>query len=650
MSLKQASSGARCSLIALLVACFLLGGQGLAQQPNILWITAEDLSPSLGCYGDPDADTPYLDALAGRSTIFTNAFATSSVCSTARNCLITGCYPTSLGTMHMRSAFPLPPGVVGFPKLLREAGYYTSNNVKTDYNIRDPGPFIEACWNESSSQAHWRKRPNKQQPFFAVFNLMESHQSRSMVWPREKFEQEIQSQLPKKRVHSPESVRLPSFYVDTPIVRREWARYHDCVSVMDLQVGKILEQLKEDGLAENTIVFFFGDHGAGMPRHKRALLDSGIHVPLLVHVPESLRKANSTFSVGKSDRLVSFVDFAPTTLELCGVEYPKHMEGLPFAENEQRERKYAFAHRDRVDEARDLSRAIRGKRFLYIRNYMPHLGYNQPTAWPDQGELRAEFYRAAGDGSSRPKNLSDAQWQFLAPRRPREELYDCEADPENVKNLASSRSHQRTLRELRAALLENIEATRDRGFVPESLLMRSAEISEEELDHLALAYSQAADSTFAGKSIILSNQSFTGSQVLFPSDYYWAAIASISYPRLPNLTKSSLSSRMDPELLCVGVAAAHSLAAHGDSGALKVLGEFLLDEDLNVVLHAMRAIELLGDKAKSLRPQVAAAAKKYQSMLPTQTTATFEVTPKQDLAMFIGFSAGAFLERTTGNK
>ena len=645
MPLKQSSFDSRCSLLALLLASFILDSQALAQQPNILWITAEDLSPSLGCYGDPDADTPHLDALAERSTVFTKAFATSSVCSTARNCLITGCYPTSLGTMHMRSAFPLPPGVVGFPKLLREAGYYTSNNVKTDYNIRDPGPFIEACWNECSSQAHWRNRPNNQQPFFAVFNLMESHQSRSMVWPREKFEQEIQSQLPKERVHSPEPVRLPSFYVDTPIVRREWARYHDCVSVMDLQVGKILKQLEEDGLADNTIVFFFGDHGAGMPRHKRALLDSGIHVPLLVHVPESLRKSNSTFSVGKSDRLVSFVDFAPTTLELCGVESPKHLQGLSFSSSEQRERKYAFAHRDRVDEARDLSRAIRDKRFLYIRNYMPHLGYNQPTAWPDQGELRKEFYKASIDSRTRPDNLSPAQWHFLASKRPREELYDCVADPENIHNLASDPNYRKKLRELQLRLSELQKDTQDCGFMPETLLMRNSNMPAVHVQLLARQYAAQANLAWEAKSDIALRKLIYQPDRL-DAALYWAAVTSNGRPRLSHETKFALAECMNSGEPWTRIAAAHSLAVHGDTKAVPVLAEFLQDQDLNLVLQAMRAIELLGDKAESLRPQVAAAAKKYQSMLPTQTTATFKVTPKQDLAMFIGFAAGAFLDRT----
>ncbi|MEC8553759.1 MAG: sulfatase-like hydrolase/transferase [Planctomycetota bacterium] len=645
MPLKQASFKSWCSFLALFVAVLLSCSKASAQLPNILWITAEDLSPSLGCYGDPDADTPYLDALASRSTVFTNAFATSSVCSTARNCLITGCYPTSLGTMHMRSAYPIPKRIVGFPKLLRDAGYYTSNNVKTDYNIRDPGPFIEACWNENSSQAHWRNRPNKQMPFFAVFNLMESHQSRSMVWISEKFEQEIRSQLPVERCHSPASVRLPSFYVDTPVVRREWARYHDCVSVMDLQVGRILKQLKEDGLADNTIVFFFGDHGAGMPRHKRALLDSGTHVPLIVHVPESIRKSNSTFSIAKSDRLVSFVDLAPTTLELCGVESPKHMQGLKFSSSEQRERKYAFAHRDRVDEARDLSRAIRDKRFLYIRNYMPHLGYNQPTAWPDQGALRKEFYKASIDSRTQPHNLSPAQWHFLAPQRPREELYDCVADPENTHNLASDPVYRKKLRELQLRLSEHQRDTQDCGFMPETLLMRNSNKSPVHVQLLARQYAAHANLAWEAKSdIALRNLIYEPDRL--DAALYWAAVTSIGRPRLSRETKSALAECMNSGEAWTRIAAAHSLATHGFNKAVPVLGEFLQDQDLNVVLQAMRSIELLGDKAKSLRPRVEFTAKKFQSMLPTQTTATFEVSPEQDLAMFIGFAAGAFLDRT----
>ena len=274
-------------LFSLLMVCGVLQAVEQTERPNILWITAEDMSPVLGCYGDKFAITPNIDQLAKESVRYTKAFASAPVCSPSRSCLITGCYPTSLSTQQMRSGFAIPKSMRGFPALLRQRGYYTTNNVKTDYNTGNYAEIIKSSWNESSATAHWRQRGDKAQPFFSVFNLMTSHQSRSMVWPYARFKEEVQSTLSPGDIHDPNKVPLPPYYPDTPLVRRELARFYDCVTAMDLQVGAILKQLQEDGLAENTIVFFYSDHGSGMPRHKRALLDSGMHVPLLIRFPKN---------------------------------------------------------------------------------------------------------------------------------------------------------------------------------------------------------------------------------------------------------------------------------------------------------------------------------------------------------------------------
>ena len=248
-------------------------------RPNVLWITAEDMSPVLGCYGHPDAITPNLDKFSKQSVRFTHAFASAPVCSPSRSCLIQGSYPTSLGTQQMRSGFPLPAPMKGFPALLRKSGYFTTNNVKTDYNSGNYRDIIASSWNQSSAEAHWHLNPESKKPFFSVFNLMTSHQSRTMVWPYDRFEKEIQSKLSENEIHHPNKINLPPYYPDTPVIRKTVARFHDCVTVMDKEVGEILRQLDEDGMSENTIVFFYSDHGSGMPRHKRALLDlSLIHI------------------------------------------------------------------------------------------------------------------------------------------------------------------------------------------------------------------------------------------------------------------------------------------------------------------------------------------------------------------------------------
>ena len=444
---------------------FLLSSLALySNRPNIIWITAEDMSPTLGAYGHPDAVTPNIDALAKESVLYSHAFASAPVCSPSRSCLIQGCYPPTLSTQQMRSGFPVPAYMRGFPALLRKAGYYTSNNVKTDYNSGNYQDIITSSWNENSADAHWRNRDNKKKPFFSVFNLMTSHQSRSMVWPYERFQNEIQSKLSDDEIHDPSKITLPPYYPDTPIVRKTVARFHDCVTAMDKEVGNLLAQLEKDGLAEDTIVFFFSDHGSGMPRHKRALLDSGMHVPLLIRFPEKWKKFAPGKPGSKTGRMVAFVDFAPTVLNLAETEIPSHMQGNPFlGANNDKKRKYIFGHRDRVDEVRDLARSVRDHHFLYIRNYMPHLGYNQPTAWPDKGEIRHEFYRLAKE-----KKMTPEQWHFAGPYRPVEELYDCLNDPRNLKNLAKSKKHKNILGRLRSEHIQHITDTVDLGFLPES--------------------------------------------------------------------------------------------------------------------------------------------------------------------------------------
>ena len=320
------------------------------ERPNIMWIVAEDMSPTLGCYGDKDAVTPNLDGFAKESIRYTHAFAAYPVCSPSRSCLITGMYPTTTGTGQMRSAFLLPKGTRGFPEYLRDAGFYTTNNVKTDYNSADAGRLVEDCWDESSPKAHWRGK-KEGQSFFSVFNIMTSHQSRSMVWPYEVFQKEVQSKLSPGEIHDPEKVRIPPYYPDTPLVRREVARYHDCVTAMDKTVGKILGELENDGLAEDTIVFFYSDHGSGMPRHKRVLTDSGMRVPLLIRVPKKWRHLvpKAPDAGETTDRLVSFVDFAPTVLDLAGLEVPKVMSKSRVI-GKGKKREWVYGARDRVDE------------------------------------------------------------------------------------------------------------------------------------------------------------------------------------------------------------------------------------------------------------------------------------------------------------
>ena len=622
-----------------MVACGLLQA---AEKPNILWITAEDMSPVLGCYGDKFAVTPNIDKLAKESVRYTKAFASAPVCSPSRSCLITGCYPTSLSTQQMRSGFAIPKSMRGFPALLREQGFYTSNNVKTDYNTGNYADIIKASWKESSAAAHWRKRPDKAKPFFSVFNLMTSHQSRSMVWPYARFKEEVQSTLSASAIHDPKKVPVPPYYPDTPLIRRELARFYDCVTAMDIQVGAILKQLEEDGLAGNTIVFFYSDHGSGMPRHKRALLDSGMHVPLIIRFPKKWQHLAPSKPGTTTSRLVSFVDYAPTVLNLLGQPIPEAMQGEPFlGPNNAKPRRYVYGHRDRVDEVRDLSRSVRDERYLYIRNYMPHLGYNQPTAWPDSGEIRHEFYRMTNK-----EKMTAAQWHFAGPTRPVEELYDCQADPQNLKNLAGSEAHQKILKRLRKAHRKHITQTVDLGFLPESEAWEMFsnktgwELGQGGQVKMAPIHKAAAQVGMADESVLTKNLRSKNANVR-----YWGALGLAHHKALQIETKQLLRNALNDPSPAVRIEAASTLARAGDpKPAIRALIKDLAHENLIIVTHAARTIELLGETALAAKAPMTAALKRAETIRPPDTPATVVLPGDKDLAMFVAFSCRAFLD------
>ena len=625
-----------------LVILSLLTVARAEERPSILWITAEDMSATLGCYGDTYAHTPNLDAFARQSVRYTHAFATAPVCSPSRACLITGCYAPSLGTQQMRSAFPIPNSMKGFPALLKKQGYYTSNNVKTDYNNANWQDIIQHSWNESSGTAHFNKRGGDGR-FFSIFNLMTSHQSRSMVWPYERFVSEVQSRLSPGEIHDPKKAPLPPYYVDTPVVRKTVARFYDCVTAMDKEVGAILKQLEQDGQAENTIVFFYSDHGSGMPRHKRALLDSGMHVPLMIRFPARWQHLAPGKPGTTIDRLVSFVDFGPTVLSLTGIPLPKDMQGVPFLGNQEgKPRNIVYGHRDRVDEVRDLARSVRDRQFLYIRNYMPHLGYNQHTGWPDLGEIRHEFYRQTDQ-----ENMTLAQWQFAGPTRPLEELYDCETDPLNLKNLATDPGHRKTLAKMRRALASHLSDSHDFGFVPESEAWRMLgndtpwAVGRANRRRLAAIRAAAAQVGHADEAAFLKNLRSKEASIR-----YWGAIGLVARGDLSAAAVNALTKAMADQSTAVRIEAANALVRHVHVEAgLPPLVALLQHDDMNAVLHACRTIETLGDRAKSAVPAMKELLKRCHKIRPPDLSPVIVASGEQDLAMFSSLSIGGFLNR-----
>jgi arylsulfatase A-like enzyme len=450
----------RCLLLVLFAVCsafvasctrFALA----ADRPNILWISLEDTSPDLGCYGDKYAVTPNIDRLAAQGCRYTQAFTHAGVCAPSRSGIITGTYPTSIGTQYMRCKGVPPAPVKCFTEYLRRAGYYCTNDNKTDYNFDAP----LTAWDDNRKGAHWRNRPTKETPFFAVINLITTHESQVRL-PKAQLEARRKT-LTESELHDPAQAPLPPYYPDTPIVRQDMANYYDNLTFTDKEVGQILKQLDEDGLAESTIVFFWGDHGRGLPRHKRWIYDSGIRVPLIIRWPGQLQPGSV------SDELVAFVDFAPTLLSLAGVEIPLHLQGQAFlGPKKGSPREYIYAARDRMDETLDIIRAVRDKRWKYIRNYRPDLPYAQPIAYMDEMPTMKEWRRLAAEGT-----LEGPQQLFFAPTKPVEELYDTTADPHEIHNLAGDPKHAATLARLRGAHDAWREATGDLGLVPEADLM-----------------------------------------------------------------------------------------------------------------------------------------------------------------------------------
>jgi len=427
-----------------------LQAAGGKRRPNILWISCEDISPDLGCYGDDYSVTPNLDRLAGQGCRYEYAFVPFPVCAPTRSAIITGVHPGTLGTMHMRTRNKgyeavVPPEVRCFTEYLRAAGYYCTNNAKTDYQFKCPF----TAWDECNKKAHWRNRPNGA-PFFSVINLTTTHESR--CWKRQR----------ERLTHDPAKVQVPPYYPDTAVVRENLARYYDNITKMDKQVGDILEQLEQDGLAEDTVVFFWSDHGRGLPRCKRWPYDSGLRVPLIIWWPGVIRPGSVC------EDLVNLIDLAPTVLSLAGVKVPGYMQGrILLGPSKDKPRQYVFGGRNRMDLSQnDFIRTVRDKRYRYIRNFTPEVPYAQRIEYMERMPIMQEWRRLNAEGK-----LTGPQKLFFRHPKPEEELYDLRADPYEINNLADSPRHQDVVKRMRAVLEAWMKQTGDLGGLDEEQLI-----------------------------------------------------------------------------------------------------------------------------------------------------------------------------------
>jgi len=581
-------------LIMTLLLCLAPLSLFAGDKPNILWLSAEDISAHLGCYGYKNATTPNLDKLATEGTRYTKAFVTAGVCAPCRSAIITGMYQTSLGTHHMRCNATLPEHVKPFTTWLRDAGYYCTNNSKTDYQFKAP----KNTWDQSSGKAHWKNCP-EDKPFFSVFNYTGCHESgiagdskyKSVTEGIDKHDRDVVAES------------LPPYYPDTPRVREDWGRYYDIITALDRWVGDHLKSLDESGLADDTIVVFWSDHGVGLPRAKRWLYDSGMHVPMIVRIPEKYRTGNQGTPGSVSNQLVSLIDLGPTVLNLAGVKIPEHMHGQPFlGEKCPTPREYVYGARDRMDERYDIIRAVRDQRYKYIRNYEPFKTYYQYMNTPEGGATMREIRKAQQKG-----NTSEGVAQFLVSEKPEEELYDTQNDPHEMHNLAKKPEYREVLDRMREKHLDWVLETRDLGLVPEAeinarekklgsawAILNGSDDSEKIMEQLRLTASTSlgGPEVFEVLKMILDHPESTFR--------YWAAIG------LGNMGKAGLGAEpllvktaINDESESVRVAAARALCRMDrPEEALPVLIDVLDNGSQWARVHAANVLDEIDEQAR----------------------------------------------------
>ncbi len=562
-------------------------------RPNIVWLSCEDISPHIGCFGDDDAITPNIDQLAREGVRYTNAFTTAGVCAPCRSGIITGMYQTTIGTHHMRCNSKLPPMIKAFPTYLRAAGYYCTNNSKTDYQTGD----LRNTWDESSGKAHWRSR-GKHQPFFSVFNFTGCHESG--IASESKY-RSVTAQLQPSQRQNPKKLRLPPYYPDTPIVREDWKRNYELITAMDAWAGGLIEQLKEDGLYDNTIIFFWSDHGVGLPRAKRWLYDSGTHVPLVIRIPEELRTGGQGTPGTINDQLVSSIDFGPSVMRLAGLEIPEYMQGRPFVgPNPPEPREYIFGARDRMDERYDIIRSVRDKRYRYIRNYEPLKTYYQYMNTPEKGATMKEIRRVHAEGK-----LPPAARLFMAERKSVEELYDLQKDPHEINNLADNPDYADRLNRMRQVHLQWVRDTKDLGLMPEPELVEREKKCGSRYAILRQAGGDALNNRLGRIAAMASEGRQALPELIAAMDdddaaiRYWGATGIGNIGTDAMAARSKMVEACEDESISVKVAAARALCFMGNSKrALPVLIEALRGEDTWGRLQAAIVLDSIGEQAR----------------------------------------------------
>lgn len=581
-------------VVILLLSVFIFSSCTNSQPeelPNILWLTSEDNSPFFGCYGDTFATTPNLDKLASEGFIYTHAYANAPVCAPTRNTILTGVYACSGGHEHMRSYYPKSETVKTYPELLRAAGYYCSNNVKTDYNL---GNFDDkSIWDDCSNKAHYRNRPAGK-PFFAVFNSTITHESC--------LHTSISDSLLR---HRPDNVPLPPYHPATPEMKHDWAQYYDKVEDLDTWVGEKLKELEEAGLAENTIVFYYGDHGGVLARSKRFLYESGTRVPFIVRIPEKYKYLFPAEKPGsKVKRLISWVDLVPTLLSIAGIPVPDYLQGHAFlGKQKTADPEYAYLFRGRMDERYDMSRAVRDQKFRYIRNYMPHRAYGQRLEYlwkaPSVGSWEQAFLKGECN------EVQSIFWKT----KPSEELYDVENDPWEVNNLAGIPEYKEVLEKMRKANRDHLLEIYDTGFLPEA--DRSERVGETPIYDfmrtrkvdLAAIVDAAEIGTLGNPENIEMLKSYLKNSE--SAIRYWGATGLLILGKNAAAAKPDLTEALNDSSSSVATVAAEALYNLGEKpAAVKSLVTVLTNGNEMARCFALNTIDLVNDASPEIKKAV----------------------------------------------
>ncbi|HBV63187.1 MAG TPA: sulfatase [Rhodopirellula sp.] len=572
------------------------------RRPNILWISCEDISAHLGCYGDPHAITPNLDQMAAEGVRYSNAFTAAGVCAPCRSTIITGMYQNSIGTHHMRCNAKLPEWLKPFPMYLREAGYYCTNNSKTDYQFKTPS--ASSIWDLSGRKGHWKNRQDKAQPFFAVFNFTGCHESG--IASESKYKSVTANLTPDQRQAPDQLTTLPDYYPDTAVTREDWKRNYELITAMDAWAGELIQEIKDADLYEDTIIIFWSDHGVGLPRAKRWLYDSGTHIPMIARIPKSMRVDGQGKSGSIDPELISSVDFGPTVLNLAGLPIPKQTQGRAFlGKNLTAPRSYVYGARDRMDERYDIIRSVRDQRYRYIRNFEPLKPYYQYMNTPEKGATMKEIRKAEAADS-----LSPAMALFSASIKPVEELYDLKNDPQEIHNLAENPEQQERLKQMRTALAAWQNEVGDIGLIPEAEI----EIQEQNSGSRFEILNNSKGSRQALRRLVdMATEASNGPSALQklsagladpdPSVRYWAAtgignIGSAAADSQPAIKKALVDTSPS-----VRIAAARAAAKIGDTtAAIRVLEQELASDHQWGRLAAAIVLDEMDEQARPALP------------------------------------------------